>query len=256
MKIFPNGQSIIGRKVVKWGIDPTGSRLHLGHFVAIRFLRNMLREHRDVVVVIGDLTAQIGDPSGVVKERPMLEREVVDLNANLLESQVKKLLPTARIVRNREISNNDPRLVSALGQFTANELLDRAAFQERSVRMNELVVPVIQALDSIALEAEVEVGGEDQEFNFSITRGLQKVWKQEPEVCVLFPLIRGTDGRKMSKSLGNCVWLDAPDIFGKVMSISDDVMEEWIPLLTDGIGATHPKKRKEELAVSVIQQLS
>lgn len=260
MKIYPNGQSISNRKLVKWGIDPTGNRLHLGHFAAIRFLRKMLAEYRDVVVVIGDLTATIGDPSGTIKERPILSREIVDDNTSRLEEQIKKLLPGARTIRNRNLITSVPLLLSMLGKLTASKLLDRSAFQDRSVRADELIVPVLQAIDSIALGAELEVGGEDQEFNFAITRLLQQEIGQRPEICVMIPIIRGTDGNKMSKSLNNCVWLDASDIHGKIMAIHDDVMDEWIPSLTDIHFAddpayAHPKARKEALARAIIDQL-
>ena len=250
MKLFPNGESIAHRKIVKWGIDPTGNRLHVGHLVAIRFLKKMIEEHRDVVVVIGTRTAMIGDPSGTVKERPVIEEHIVRENADVLEIQVRKLLPEARIVSNERGSIET--LLKAIGNFTVAELLDRAAFQGRGVRTNELLVPVLQAIDSVLIGAEVEVGGEDQEFNFSITRDLQKKWGQKPEVCVLFPIIRGTDGQKMSKSLGNCVFLDDGDLHGKIMSIPDDVMDEWLQLFTDEKPPEHPKARKEFLAEKII----
>lgn len=255
MKIYPNGSSIVNKKIVKWGIDPTGSRLHLGHFVAIRFLRKMLAEYRDVVVIIGNLTASIGDPSGTVKERPVLHKEVVDMNADFMEIQLKKLLPKARFVRNRDLLNQWSTLVGAASQFTTSELLDRNAFQGRSVRADEMLVPILQAIDSVSLGAQVEVGGEDQEFNFSITRKLQEKWGQEPEVCVMFPIIRGTDGQKMSKSLGNCIYLDDGDIIGKVLSIPDDVMDEWFPLFCDQEPKVHPFERKKQLADAIVKEL-
>lgn len=259
MKIYPIGQSIQNRRVVKWGIDPTGNRLHIGHFVAIRFLRKMLKEHRDVVIVIGDLTASIGDPSGTIKERPLMEPEIIKSNAESLQQQLQELLPSARFYRNSNSRNLEHSLISALKNFTVAELLDRSAFQNRSVRASELIVPVLQGLDSVNLEAELEVGGEDQEFNFAITRKLQELWHQKPEVCVLLPIIRGTDGSKMSKSLGNCVYLDDGDIRGKIMSIPDDVMDECLPLMTDTPKKElpeHPKTRKEFLADEIIRQLT
>ena len=148
--------------------------------------------------------------------------------------------------------------LKAASLFTTNRLLDRAAFQNRSVRMDELTIPILQGIDSVILGAEVEVGGEDQEFNFSITREIQGSFNQEPEVCVMFPIIRGSDGNKMSKSAGNCIYLDMPDIEGKIMSIPDDVMDEWLPLFTDvpkEEWPEHPKKRKEFLAQEIIEQL-
>mgnify|MGYP001616369243 CR=1 FL=1 len=256
MNIYPRGESINQKKVVKFGIDPTGNRLHLGHFVSIRFLWKMIEEHRDVVVVLGTQTGLIGDPSGTVKEREKVSRDIIFSNANELEKQIKKLLPLARIVRNHEIFETFgvSGFISALGEFTINKLQDRAALQNRNARIDEFVVPVLQALDSVFLGAEIEVGGEDQEFNFSITRELQRLWKQTPETCVLIPIIRGTDGRKMSKSLGNCVYLDDGDIHGKIMSIPDDVMDEWLPLLTDTKDyPSHPKERKEFLSAEVVK---
>lgn len=255
MKIFPNGQSIAHRKVVKWGIDPTGSRLHIGHFVAIRFLRKMLAEHRDVVVVIGRRTAQVGDPSGSTKERPVLDPVIIRANAEVLASEIRKLLPAARVVFNDQHPWTVDDLLRFAGKLTTTALQDRHAFGGRSVRANELLVPVLQAMDSIALGAEVEIGGEDQEFNFAITRDLQGQFGFEPEVCVMFPIIRGTDGQKMSKSLGNCVFMDDPDIRGRILSIPDDVMDEWFPLFCDEEPKEHPFERKKQLADEIIKTL-
>lgn len=256
MKIFPNGQSIAHKNIVKWGIDPTGNRLHIGHFVAIRFLRKMLKQRRDVVVVIGERTAAIGDPSGTIKERPVLDSIIVQENAAAIRQQIQRLLPTARIVSNKELNTNIQALIWSLGKFTASELLDRHAFGGRSVRGDEMIVPILQGLDSLALGAEVEVGGEDQEFNFAITRKMQEAFHQFPEVCVLLPIIRGTDGNKMSKSLGNCVFLDDPDIWTRILSIPDDVMDEWFPLFCDDEPNEHPFERKKQLASAIIKDLN
>jgi len=154
-------------------------------------------------------------------------------------------------------------LRNVASKFTLSHMISRNAFSNRiennhPIAMHELLVPMLQGMDSVHLETEIEVGGQDQLFNFQIARQLQESFGQKPQTCVMFPVINGTDGRKMSKSLNNCIFLDEPanDIFGKVMSIPDNVMFEWFPLLTDvQTCPLHPMEAKKKLAFEIVLQL-
>lgn len=266
MKTFPENAELNGRNV-KFGIDPTFPRLHLGHLVPLRIVREMQRAGKNVTIVLGTFTAQMGDPSGKDKTRPILSKEEVKKNSEHILSQVNRFLaPDFRVWRNGEDSFDNmtvPELMNIVSKFTVQHMLSRDAFQKRiendsSISVHELIVPVLQGMDSVNLNTEIEIGGTDQLFNFAVTRKLQEIHGQKPEVCVLVPIIHGTDGQKMSKSLGNCIFLDEKpsEIFGKCMSIPDTVMDEWIPLLTDRKKlSSAPMQRKKDMAFDIVKQL-
>src|SRR5436309_12419565 len=227
------------------GADPTPPDIHLGHTVVIRKLRHFQELGHTVIFLIGDFTGLIGDPSGKSATRPQLTREEINANAETYKKQIFKLLdPDLTEIRfNSEWmdalgSDGFTRLAS---HVTVKQILERDDFQkrlseEKPVALHELLYPLTQAYDSVALEADVELGGTDQKFNLLMGRNLQREYKQEAQVTVIMPLLEGTDGvQKMSKSLGNYIGINEPpsEIFGKVMSISDDLMWRYYELLTD-----------------------
>lgn len=269
MTIFPKTADITRCKRVKFGIDPTFPRLHLGHLVPIRLVNKMIEEGKDVTIVLGTFTAQLGDPSGRDKTRPILSPEEVETNADSILQFLNKLLkPGFSVFRNGDFFKEMPvtEFMGIVSKFTLAHMTSRDAFQDRiaqgnSIGMHELLVPVCQGWDSVVLNSEIEIGGQDQLFNFQMARQLQEQQNQTPQACIMMPIINGTDGRKMSKSLNNCIFLDEDpnEIFGKVMSIPDDVMNEWIPLLTDAISDVihdwHPMQKKKMLATEIVAQL-
>lgn len=264
-KIFPEGSKIEGLNNVKFGIDPTFHRLHLGHLVPLRIVRQMQEKGMDVTIVLGTFTAILGDPSGRDKTRPILSKKDVEANAEKIFEQIIPILkPGFNVFRNGDVFNTMtvPELMKIVSDFTVQQIVRRDAFAKRmdndvSIGIHELIVPILQGTDSVKLKSEIEIGGTDQLFNFQIARRLQELNEQEPETCILTPIINGTDGRKMSKSFGNCIFLDeAPEeIFGKCMSISDEVMEEWIPLFQDENREGNPMLRKKKLAFDIVSQL-
>src|SRR5919199_2278282 len=262
---------------IKLGADPTAPDIHLGHTVVIRKLRAFQELGHTVVFLIGDFTGLIGDPSGKSATRPQLTREEVEANAETYKRQIFKLLDPERTV----IEFNS-RWLSALGSdgfirlashVTVKQILERDDFQkrlneERPIALHELLYPLSQAYDSVALRSDVELGGTDQKFNLLLGRNLQREYDQEPQVAVIMPLLEGTDGvQKMSKSLGNYVGIDEPpqEMFGKIMSISDELMWRYYELLTDltvgeiekmreraAGGEVNPRDLKVELAKRII----
>lgn len=230
---------------VKLGVDPTVAHVTLGWAVVLRKLRDFQRLGHTACLIIGDFTAQIGDPSGKSKTRPQLSREQVMENVKAVEKQLYKILDPART----EISYNGDWLgkmtfadVIRLGaRTTVAQVMERDDFTNRwnehkPIAMHELMYPLCQAYDSIAIKADVELGGTDQKFNNLMGRHLQPQFDQQGQVVVLCPLLVGTDGKeKMSQSLGNYVSVvDTPnDMFGKTMSIPDDTIENWFELCTD-----------------------
>lgn len=262
MKIWPENESIHPLRRVKWGIDPTASRLHLGHLASLRLLQSIAKG-RELTIVIGTLTARLGDPTGVNKTRPILSESVVRQNAEAIKEQLKRVCKFEfKIVENHTIADRATMadfLLDASSKFTVEELMQREEFSGRSVGLQELLVPLAQALDSVFLETQIEVGGQDQLINFSLTRKLQKSFGQRPQTCILSPIVTGLDGRKMSKSLDNCLFLDdsSETIRQKCLNISDDVMKEWLSLVADVPNQLeHPQKRKEQLSESIIKQLN
>lgn len=251
---------------IKFGIDPTRDRLHLGHFVPLRVCRKLQEQGHELDLILGTLTAQLGDPSGQDKTRPILTEEEVELNAEKLLAQASKvLLPGFTVHRNRNFFKemSIPFLLTNLAsKFTVANMLARDGFKKRHeesapISLHEFLVPLLQGWDSVVLDSDVEIGGTDQLFNFQIARTLQESEGQTPEVCIMTPIIRGTDGRKMSKTFNNTIWLDESpeEMFGKVMSIPDDVTDEWVQLLTDLIDLPgHPMVKKKKLAWDIVRQ--
>ncbi|MEK6829509.1 MAG: tyrosine--tRNA ligase [Nanoarchaeota archaeon] len=264
-EIFPEGSDINGLKKVKFGIDPTFPRLHLGHLVPLRVVKKLQEQGKDITIVLGTFTAQMGDPSGRDQTRPILSAEEVEKNAEKILMQVRGILnPGFKVFKNGDVFNKMtvPELMKIVSDFTIQQMTHRNAFSKRiesntPIAIHELIVPILQGTDSVKLESEIEIGGTDQLFNFQVTRKLQEINGQKPEICILAPIINGTNGIKMSKSLGNCIFLDEDptDVFGKCMSVSDDVMNEWIPLLTDENKESNPMSRKKKMAFDIVEQL-
>lgn len=262
---------------VKLGVDPTAPDLHLGHAVPLRKLRQFQDLGHTVVLIIGDFTALIGDPSGRNATRPALSRVEVDANAATYIDQAFKILDPDRteMRRNSEwlASLRLEDLLRLTSQFTVARVLERDDFQKRyregiGISLHELLYPVAQAYDSVAIEADVELGGTDQLFNLLAGRDLMERLGMSPQVCLTLPLLEGTDGvQKMSKSYGNYIGLtDEPaGMFGKVMSIPDHLMVKYFRLCTalpvaeiDGIesrlasGVEHPNAAKRRLAREIV----
>jgi tyrosyl-tRNA synthetase len=234
----------LGRPLrVKLGVDPTAPDIHLGHTVGLTKLRQFQDLGHHAVLIIGDFTAMVGDPSGRSATRPQLTREAVEAAAQTYQEQVFKVLDRARTeVRwNGEwfgkMAFSD--VIRLAGQSTVARMLERDDFAKRyreqaPIGVHEFLYPLMQAHDSVEIRADVELGGTDQTFNILLGRQLQKDAGQSPQAAVILPLLEGTDGvQKMSKSLGNYVGVAEPpqEIFGKVMSISDDLMKRWYELL-------------------------
>lgn len=262
---------------IKLGADPTAPDIHLGHTVVIRKLRAFQELGHTVIFLIGDFTGLIGDPSGKSATRPQLSREEINRNAETYKRQIFKLLdPDKTEIRfNSEWMDKlgSDGFVRLASHVTVKQILERDDFakrvrDEKPVALHELLYPLTQAYDSVALEADVELGGTDQKFNLLMGRNLQREYEQEAQVAVITPLLEGTDGvQKMSKSLGNYIGIDEPpsEIFGKVMSISDELMWRYYELLTDltleqiqelrqraADGSRHPRDLKVELAKRII----
>jgi tyrosyl-tRNA synthetase len=262
---------------VKFGADPTAPDIHLGHTVAVRKLRHFQELGHTVIFLIGDFTGLIGDPSGKSATRPQLTREEIDANAETYKKQIFKLLdPEKTELRfNSEWMDKlgSDGFIRLAAHVTVRQILERDDFQkriseERPVALHELLYPLTQAYDSVALEADVELGGTDQKFNLLLGRNLQREYEQEPQVALITPLLEGTDGvQKMSKSLGNYIGINEPpqEMFGKLMSISDELMWRYYELLTDftvveikemreraGSGEINPRDFKVALAKRVI----
>ncbi len=262
---------------IKLGVDPTAPDLHLGHAVPLRKLRQFQDLGHQVVLIIGDFTALIGDPSGRSTTRPALTREQIDVNATTYIEQAYKILDPERteMRRNSEwLGALDFEAVLRLtSRFTVARIMERDDFSKRfaegiGISLHELLYPMAQAYDSVAIEADVELGGTDQLFNLLAGRELMEKQGMEPQVCLTLPLLEGTDGvQKMSKSYGNYIGLtDEPgDMFGKVMSIPDELMPKYYRLCTglsvDEIeavetglkdGTLHPNQSKRRLAREIV----
>ena len=230
---------------VKLGLDPTAPDIHVGHTVVIRKLKAFQDLGHTVIFLIGDFTGMIGDPSGKNATRPPLSREEISVNAETYKRQMSKLLDPEKT----EVRFNGEWLdkftaadfVKLCAKTTVKQILERDDFtkrmaEEKAISLHELLYPLVQGYDSVALNADVELGGTDQKFNLLMGRNLQREYSQEPQVIITTPLLEGLDGvNKMSKSLGNYIGIeDGPnEMFGKVMSISDDLMWKYYELLTD-----------------------
>ena len=229
---------------VKAGFDPTAPDLHLGHTVLLNKMRQFQQLGHEVIFLIGDFTGLIGDPSGRNATRPALSPDEVQQNARTYESQVFKILDPARTVVDFNSRWFAPmpaaRLIEIAGKYNVARMLERDDFSQRhkrgeSIALHEFLYPLVQGYDSVALRADVELGGTDQKFNLLVGRHLQEAFGHEPQIVLTMPLLEGLDGvHKMSKSLGNYVAIaDAPEvIFGKLMSISDELMWRYFELLS------------------------
>jgi tyrosyl-tRNA synthetase len=252
---------------VKLGIDPTAPDIHLGHVVVLDKLRAFQDAGHLIVLIIGDYTARVGDPSGRAAERPVLTQEQIVANAQTFQDQAFKVLDPDRteVRRNSEwLSMGSDELFRLVRRFTVARLLEREEFSRRmqageAISVLELLYPVLQGYDSVAVEADVEVGGTDQKFNLLFGRDVQEAFGQPPQSILTMPILPGTDGvRRMSKSLGNYVGVtDAPEeMFGKLMSVPDAAMGEYCGLL---LGARpeagrHPAEAKRELARRLVER--
>lgn len=262
---------------VKTGFDPTAPDLHLGHTVLIQKMKHFQELGHDVYFLIGDFTGMIGDPTGKSETRKTLTREDVQRNAETYKEQIFKILDPerTRVVFNstwlEKLTAHD--FIRLASQLTVARMLEREDFKvrfenEQPISIHEFLYPLIQGYDSVALKADVELGGTDQLFNLLMGRDLQRTWRQEPQVVLTVPLLEGLDGvNKMSKSLGNYIGISetADDIYGKVMSCSDTLMFRYFELLSDcslatiagfksdvETGKTHPKEIKKQLARELV----
>lgn len=262
---------------VKLGADPTAPDIHLGHTVVIRKLRAFQELGHTVIFLIGDFTGMIGDPSGKSTTRPQLTREEIAANAETYKAQIFKLLDPEKTVidfNSRWMDQlGSAGFIRLASRVTVKQILERDDFQKRlaenrPLALHEVLYPLVMAYDSVALEADVELGGTDQKFNILMGRNLQREYAQEAQVAIIMPLLEGTDGvQKMSKSLGNYIGINeaASEMFGKVMSISDELMWRYYELLTDlrleeinalraaaDKGERNPRDVKAELARRII----
>jgi len=258
---------------VKLGMDPTAPDLHLGHTVVLRKLKHFQDLGHTAIFLIGDFTGMIGDPTGRSATRPPLTREQIEENAETYKTQVFKILDPKKTVVdfNRrwmgQFTSDD--FVRLMAKYTVSKLLEREDFHkrfrdEKPISVHELLYPLVQGYDSVALEADVELGGTDQKFNLLVGRELQRAYGQESQVVLTTPILEGLDGvQKMSKSLGNAIGIhEAPlEMYGKIMSISDEMMWRYYELLTDVQVAdiekmkreAHPMQAKKELARRIVQ---
>ena len=245
---------------IKVGFDPTAPDLHLGHTVIINKMRQFQKFGHEIIFLIGDFTGMIGDPSGVNETRPVLTREQIDENAATYEKQIFKILDKdlTRIEFNSSWMQqvNSSKLIEIASKYTVARMLERDDFKNRfktgnPISIHELLYPLVQAYDSVALEADVELGGTDQKFNLLVGRHLQKLYGQPPQTAITLPLLEGLDGvKKMSKTANNYIALtDSPkDMLGKIMSISDELMWRYFELLSarslDEIGLLQKQVKK------------
>ena len=256
---------------VKLGLDPTAPDLHLGHTVVINKLRDFQQLGHQVQFLIGDFTGMIGDPTGKNQTRPPLTREEIERNAKTYQEQVFKILDPGKteVLYNSQWSDKlgAEGIIRLAAKYTVSQLLERDDFSkrfatEKPIALHELLYPLMQGYDSVAMKADVELGGTDQKFNLLVGRELQKQYGQEPQCILTMPLLEGLDGKeKMSKSLGNYVGIAEPpqEIFGKLMSISDDLMWRYVELLSFEPPATiaqwkkdHPREVKARFAKEIV----
>jgi tyrosyl-tRNA synthetase len=269
---------VLGRPlVVKVGFDPTAPDLHLGHTVLIRKMKHFQDLGHRVVFVVGDFTAMIGDPTGRSKTRPPLSPEAIQRNAETYKAQVFKILDPARTVvefNSRWLTPlGSEGLITLAARYNVAQMLERREFRQRydsgqPIAVHEFLYPLVQAYDSVALRADVELGGTDQLFNLNVGRDIMPAFGLPPQIVMTTPLLEGLDGvEKMSKSLGNYVGVTDPpgEMFGKLMSLSDALMWRYYALLTDMSagevlelqqkvdgGEVHPKQAKSSLAARIV----
>lgn len=257
---------------VKLGIDPTGFDVHLGHTVVLRKLRQFQELGHTAVLIIGNATAAVGDPSGRDASRAGLTPEQIEKNAKTYLDQIKKVLDTS----SAEVRPNGDwfakfgfaEMLRLLGSTTVQQMLTREDFSNRMkagtpIYLHECLYPLMQGHDSVEIRADVELGGTEQLYNLMVGRDLQRAAGQEPQICLTMPILRGLDGeKKMGKSLGNYIGLNEPawDVFGKTMSIPDALMREWFELLTDFPAARidemlagKPNEAKKALGAEIVR---
>jgi tyrosyl-tRNA synthetase len=264
---------------IKAGFDPTAPDLHLGHTVLIQKMKQFQDLGHEVIFLIGDFTGMIGDPSGKSETRKQLTRDEVVKNAETYKEQIFKILdPEKTIVEfnHRWMEKLDAvSLIELSAKYTVARMLEREDFKQRyqkqqPISIHEFLYPLMQGYDSVVLKADVELGGTDQRFNLLIGRELQREYGQEPQVVLTMPLLEGTDGvYKMSKSLGNYIGINEPpeEMFGKVMSISDQLMWRYYELLSDknlseiqkdrvqvDRGSLHPMEAKKSLSAELVER--
>lgn len=264
---------------IKLGLDPTAPDIHLGHTVVLQKLRQFQDLGHQVILILGDFTARIGDPTGKSETRKQLTEEQVLTNARTYEKQIFKILDRerTRVVFNSQwLAPLDfARVIELSAKCTVARMLERDDFAKRfkdclPISIHEFFYPLMQGYDSVALRADVELGGTDQKFNLLMGRTLQKEYGQEPQVALMMPILEGLDGvHKMSKSLGNYIGIDEPprEMYGKTMSLSDDLMLRYFELVTavsleelrtieDGLknGGMHPRDIKMRLAREIVAQ--
>ena len=261
------------------GIDPTGNQLHLGHAVVLRKLQQFVELGHEVILLIGNGTVKIGDPTGKDKTRPMLTDEEIDQNFATWKEQASKILDFSRITIKKNGDWLDPLrfadLVKLMATTTVQQLLERDMFQERMknnlpIFAHELIYPLMQGFDSVAMDVDLEIGGNDQLFNMMVGRQLQKQLNNREKFVMSVPLLVGSDGRKMGKSLNNFISLTATaeDMYGKLMSVVDEVVPVYFELLTDtplemiekrkqqvAEGELHPMDFKKEMAFAVTNSI-
>jgi tyrosyl-tRNA synthetase len=256
--------------IIKAGFDPTAPDLHLGHTVLIQKLKHFQDLGHQVLFLIGDFTGMIGDPTGVSETRKVLTKEQVQDNAQTYQRQIFKILDPekTRIVFNSEWMGimTAEGIIQLAAHYRVARMMERDDFQKRymeqkPISVHEFLYPLVQGYDSVVLKADVELGGTDQKFNLLVGRDLQRDYGQHPQVVITMPLLEGTDGvRKMSKSFGNYIALeDRPaDMFGKLMSISDELMMRYYELLTmanlEEVKRRHPMEAKKALAEHLVRQ--
>src|SRR5438128_1063312 len=258
---------------VKLGLDPTAPDLHLGHTVVLRKLKHFQDLGHTVIFLIGDFTGMIGDPTGRSVTRPPLTREEIDENAETYKAQVFKILNPQKTVidfNSRWFSKFTAEdFIRLAAKYTVSQMLEREEFhkrfhEERPIAVHELLYPLAQGYDSVALESDVELGGTDQKFNLLVGRELQRAYGQESQVVLTTPLLEGLDGvQKMSKSYGNAIGIKEPplEMYGKLMSISDEMMWRYYELLTDVQMSeiermkreVHPMQAKKDLAARIVK---
>lgn len=260
------------------GIDPTGFQLHIGHGVVLKKIQEFIDAGHEVIFLVGSFTGKIGDPSDREAERVQLTDEQIEKNMADYRSQAGKLVDfsKAKFVYNGDwlskLTFED--VVKLASNFTVQQLIERDMFQKRlknnkPIHLHEFLYPLMQGYDSVHLEVDLEIGGNDQLFNMMAGRTLLKAYKNKEKFVLTTPLLMGTNGQKMSKSVGNCVWLTdtAEDMFGKLMSIPDEQIAPYMELVTDipvsrikvikqdlSLGKVNPMEAKKELAMDVVTQ--
>src|ERR1700680_122197 len=257
---------------VKLGMDPTAPDLHLGHTVVLRKLKHFQDLGHTAIFLIGDFTGMIGDPTGRSATRPPLSREQIEQNAETYKAQVFKILDPQKTVidfnRRWFAKFTADDFIRLAAKYTVSQMLEREDFhkrflEEKPIAVHELLYPLAQGYDSVALEADVELGGTDQKFNLLVGRELQRAYGQEPQFVLTTPILEGLDGvQKMSKSLGNAIGIHEPplEMYSKIMRISDEIMWRYYELLTDVSISdiekmkrdSHPMQAKKDLARRIV----